>query len=205
MKHIDSFKFFEAKNYGDLYHSLWRVDHRKAVEITLNILEKGFKFSDDHGTWKPMLKKDNVFKRKHWNFLKSDELKTISVTRDSSTKDRYPITFVLDGNAISNNYKIEPCNLRAPSEIFFTKNPPKDNSYWGLYNGRYSSEEKILSKKDYLEPKFIKEIIINKYKKNSSTITFTDEEIELIKFNANNIKVTVVDKGPELISYTYGK
>ena len=206
MKHIDSFKFFEAKNYGDLYHSLWRVDHRKAVEITLNILEKGFKFSDDHGTWKPMLKKDNVFKRKHWNFLKSDELKTISVTRDSSTKDRYPITFVLDGNAISNNYKIEPCNLRAPSEIFFTKNPKsKKDSSWYTYNARYSSEEKILSKKDYLEPKFIKEIIINKYKKTSSTITFTDEEIEMIKLNANNIKVTVIDKGPELISYTYGK
>jgi hypothetical protein len=199
MIYLEGFKIFESKNYGDVYHSLWRVDHRKAVETTLNILEKGFKFSD-HGLWKPMLSKDNVYSRKHWDFLKSDKLKTISVTRDSSTKERYPITFVLDGNSISNNYKIEPCNLKAPSEIFFTKNPKdKKDSYWGLYNGRYSSEEKILSKKDYLEPKFIKEIIINKYK------NFTDEEIELIKLNANNIKVTVIDKGPKLISYTYGK
>lgn len=207
MIYLEGFKIFESKNYGDVYHSLWRVDHRKAVETTLNILEKGFKFSDDHGTWKPMLKKDNVFKRKHWDFLKSGDLKTISITRDSSTKDRYPITFVLDGNAISNNYKIEPCNLHAPSEIFFTKNPPKDkkDSYWGLYNARYSSEEKILSKKDYLEPKFIKEIIINKYKRVASTITFTEEEIELIKSNASNIKVSVIDKGPKLVSYTYGK
>jgi hypothetical protein len=206
MIYLEKFKIFESKNYGDVYHSLWRVfDHRKAVETTLNILEKGFKFSD-HGVWEPMLSKDNVYSRKHWDFLKSDKLKTISVTRDSSTKDRYPITFVLDGNEISNNYKIEPCNLRAPSEIFFTKNPKsKKDSSWYTYNSRYSSEEKILSKKDYLEPKFIKEIIINKYKKVASTITFTEEEIELIKLNANNIKITVIDKGPELISYTYGK
>jgi len=198
MKHLNTFKFFESKNYDVLFHSLWRmVDHKSAVETTLNILKNGFKFSD-HGVWKPMLKKDNVYSRKHWDFLKSDKLKTISVTRDSSTKYRYPITFVLDGYAISNNYKIEPCNLRAPSEIFFTKNPKnKKDSYWGLYNSRYSSEEKILSKKDYLEPKFIKEIIINKYKRVASTITFTEEEIEIIKSNANNIKVTVINEGPD--------
>jgi len=193
MKHIDSFKFFEAKNYGDLYHSIWKRDNNRVLQTTLSILEKGFKFSDNHGVWEPMLKKDNVYGRKHWNFLKSDELKTISVTRDSSTIQNKTITFVLNGSAISNNYKIEPCNLGAPSEIRVTK---LKNMPWGFYNSRYSFEEKILSKKDYLEPKFIKEIIINKHYKE-----ITDSEIEIIKSNAGDIKVTVIDKGPDMIKF----
>lgn len=183
MIYLEKFKIFESKNYGKLYHSLWRMDDRKAVETTLSILEKGFKFSDDHGVWKPMLKKDNLFKRKHWDFLNSDKLKTISVTRDSSTKNNFKVTFVLDGNSISNNYKIEPCNLKAPTEIRFSKD--KNNS-WNTYNSRYSSEEKILSKRDYLESKYITEIILN---------GLSEEDINTIKSNTN-IKITTIDTSP---------
>ena len=191
MEYLKSYKVFESKNYGNVYHSIWnpkRFDADSTITKTvLSILEKGFKFSDDYGNWNLGLK-PKFNKRTHWDFLNADKLKTISITRDSSTKDNYGITFVLDGNAISNNYKIEPCNLTAPGEISFSKTTK--GLSWKHYNSRWASEEKILSKKDYLEPKFIKEIIINKYYK------ITEEEIDLIKSNAGNIKVTIIDKEP---------
>ena len=190
MNYLKSYELFESKNYGDVYHSIWnpkRFDTDSTITKTvLSILEKGFRLSDNYGNWNLGLKK-GYRNRKYWNFLNSDKLKTMSITRDSSCKYNYGITFVLDGNPISNNYKIEPCNLTAPGEIALSKTKGLP---WKYYNNRWASEEKILSKKDYLEPKFIKEIIINKH------YGITDEEIELIKLKSGSIKVTVIDKYP---------
>ena len=189
MKHLNNFNLFESKNYGDVYHSILGGDNKHSINTALGILEKGIRFSDNYGPWKI---------KKHWAFLGEGNFKTISVTRDSTTKDNNIVTFVLDGNAISNNYRIEPCNLGAPREIKSTniakdrkKNMLPVDTKWGTFNGRYMSEEKILSKKDNLETKYIKEIILNTYSPIGRGIT--EEDINIIKENANGIKVTVIN------------
>jgi hypothetical protein len=169
-KILDWFSFNESKNYGDLYHSIWRIkSSREIIPIIESILENGIKFS------KNPISDDSRYKG-FFKFLKSQYF--ISVTRDKNFIKKYPVTFVLDGESISNNYKIEPFNLNANTDIRYTnymkkrygeyENWPKnisDSQYLKLMNARYASEEKIINNRNsegFLSSKYIKEIIFNK-------------------------------------------
>jgi hypothetical protein len=182
--------FNESKNYGDLYHSIWRIESSKElIKMIKSILEKGIRFSTNEKT--EQQREEGFFK-----FLKNKYF--ISTTRDKNTIKKYPVTFVIDGNSVSDRYKIEPFNLSGKVNISYTnymkktygdyKNWPtktKDSMYLKLMNSRYSSEEKILTNKEgFLSTKYIKEIIINKPDK------------ELFEFINNldiNIKVTIIN------------
>jgi hypothetical protein len=164
---LDWISFNESKNYGDLYHSIWRIDSsNELVNIIKSILENGIKFSNDP-------KSNYKISRGFYKFLKT-EYYYISVTRDKKTISEYPVTFVLDGESISNNYKIEPFNLNAPIEIKSTKAAKnmnmnhinlKPSQILKKYNMRWAAEEKIINnrnKEGFLSTKYIKEIIFNK-------------------------------------------
>ena len=159
-------QFNESKNYGNLYHALMRHAPSESVDTCINILKQGLRFN--RNTQAEMGKKRGNFK-----FLDGDFY--ISVTRTKSFKNY--VTFILDGESISNKYKIEPFNMRAWN---------RDYEFYSLgrNNNKYMTEEKIVSKtQGYLDPKYIKEIVIRE---------LSDDQINTIKENAGNIKVTVL-------------
>lgn len=181
----DWIKFNESKNYGDLYHSIWRssMTQNQILNILSGVLENGLKFSK------------NVFTssiNKNFHFLGDNYF--LSTTRNKQVINKYPVTFVLDGGSISNKYKIEPFNLKAPREIGISKTDRKNLEYlkslkpgeeYKEFNGRYFAEEKIVSNKEgYLNTKYIKEIILNKP---------SDELIEFInQLDTKGIKITII-------------
>lgn len=198
MKHIKLFN--ESKNYQNLYHSIWR---NPKVDDIIHIMNNGIKFNKE--------REDtiNKIKRGSYKFLKED-IYTICVSR---IKGSYLVTFVLDGSAISNRYKIEPFNLLARRDITTsnllksqgTRNfiPNKINGGREIQisdlNTRWASEEKIISKKsEYLNPKYIKEVIIKKstFDTNQDKVIqyFTESDIDrIIENNKYNIKIGIIN------------
>lgn len=167
--------FNESKYYGDLYHnirtypleSVVPVDYQKVFDTLQNISKNGLKFLENKQS-------NNGRSIGKFKFLVHDY--SISVTRDIQTTKSYGVSLVLDGEKISERYRIEPFNLLANLDIKVSKYL-KSNKYDGdwrenptmvgykspIPNSRHWSEEKILSKSPgYLDTKYIKKILVNK-------------------------------------------
>jgi len=139
---------FEGKQVGEVYHFA-------PAMYTDSIKTKGIKFS------KSFLPKQAGTKNPFW---KEGIKYTISVTRrktlnwfwglqsGSADEWEYMTRFTLDGDAISNNYKIIPINfshINNPSVVTYSKGTPLESYF----------EEIILSDTPgYLSPKYIIDI-----------------------------------------------
>jgi hypothetical protein len=166
--------FNESKYYGDLYHNLRSypqgsvsIDYQEIFKTLRSICDYGLKFNKN-----PI--SDNSRIKGRFKFLVGDYF--ISVTRDKKTIDNFGVSFVLDGEKISERYKIEPFNLNCNVDIKVSKylkshnfdgdwkeNPVMFGYKSPIPNSRYWSEEKIISKSPgYLSPKYFKKIVINR-------------------------------------------
>lgn len=175
IKMIKSYRSFnESKYYGNLYHNLRSyprgvssVDYQKIFRTLESICKDGLRFNRNPKT-------DSGKSKGRFKFIVGDYF--ISVTRDRQTTENFGVSLVLDGEKISERYKIEPFNLMCDMDIKVSKHL-KSNKYDGdwkenpimfgykspIPNSRYWSEEKIISKfPGYLDPKYIKKIIVNR-------------------------------------------
>jgi hypothetical protein len=164
-------QFNEGKNYGDLYYCFKGESSEDVLyESLLNILNKGIGFtkretlstkSDNRNVTQPM----GVDGKTGWNYITGDYLISTSRSKKRLTWDK--LSLVLDGESISNNYKIQPFDIKSPINKFLaSKNKDRDmpiSDYMALTGRSRNYEEKIVSKKPgYLSPKYIKQIVLNK-------------------------------------------
>lgn len=123
MKNLQTFEEFvnEAKKVGPLYH-FTKEEHIESIKT------KGIRFNKDNSTLK--------------NIKYS-----ISTTRDKKQKPwSYDIRITLDGDAISERYKIMPINV----ENVWATATKKSSKH-----GDFFEERIIANKPGYLNPKYI--------------------------------------------------
>lgn len=163
MKNVkDWLQFNEGKNYGDLYHGFLREKSEDILyKSLLDILDNGIRFTkrdSDEGI-QPM----GVNGVSSWKYITGDYL--LSASRDSKWVERCKLTFVLDGESISNNYKIQPFDIKGPINNFLNRRMKGKMTIDDYLVSRRSMsyEEKIVSKKPgYLSTKYIKQIVLYK-------------------------------------------
>lgn len=182
---IKLFEEYESKNYGDLYKTIF-ARKEDVVDIAISVLKNGFKFFEDktttNGYWKGKFKFlkhpfdiDNTSnKSKIYKYSLCTSRSRKYLDRDFLLGSEIPrITFILDGKLISDKYKIEPFNFYRPNSIF-------SNKHW--------NEEKILSTKpEYLNIKYIKEVILDNRDSDIDSIIK-----KIISENIHNIKITIL-------------
>ena len=185
MKNVKNWlQFNEGKNYGDLYHGFIREASEDVLyDSLLNILDNGLKFTKRNSGEgiQPM----GVLGSPRWEYITGDYL--ISTSRDPLWVKRCKLTFVLDAEAISDNYKIQPFDVKAPINNRLNRamrgKMTTDDYLTSTRSRNY--EEKIVSKKPgYLSPKYIKQIVLYKpsedFEKKVRAID-TDIDIKIVK------------------------
>jgi hypothetical protein len=136
IKLIDILK--EAKQVGDIYHFTYS-------KYLKNIKSKGLKFNPDNSDLE-------IYKNKYY----------ISTTREKNPdwiySDEYNIRITLDGDRISNHYKVTPINVDNIWGTYKGHNPEESDDYGTTKIGEAFETRIISNTPGYLSPMYFKKI-----------------------------------------------